>query len=480
MFTDFDDEPFRPVGAQHLVCGAIPAGFGAPVYLTGAAHQTDEYLRRLLRAFPAPPDSLRTSRALEEAGLRPLNLLRPDGYLLGPARKLFISPDGTSKRDGTSGRTETETVYEPAPVYDATRAVALDDAPVAGDAEADRRSAIDWAQDVLDDPGTVILAVNAIGSLAPATAPLARAVPWEIALTSAGGRKKWHQLIDPGWESGFLKKADLHGATLTDIDTAPSFRAVRKALLDKLSGKRVITYGRNMHYTALHSALEYAWLGDALPEGAIWPDTMLTLRDLERTRWECARLRHAEYDNVWDPAARHYALPPLPPPADALQQCKAVSAVLRRMATPALRYAELNARAEQAVRDGRSHNRRALAGTRLSRIAASRQAVLERSEGACENPDCPDPRHVSVRGRNRTFLLEVDHIDDHALGGEDLPRSMIALCPNCHAIKTRTIVTQDTDHRDRGVPRIPARHGIGPSPAHAGRLPARLNHAGTR
>ncbi|MGW4233416.1 HNH endonuclease signature motif containing protein [Streptomyces sp. NPDC004980] len=37
-------------------------------------------------------------------------------------------------------------------------------------------------------------------------------------------------------------------------------------------------------------------------------------------------------------------------------------------------------------------------------------------------------------------MLEVDHIDDHANGGDDLPRAMIALCPNCHALKTRGTV----------------------------------------
>ncbi|MFF4544033.1 HNH endonuclease [Streptomyces sp. NPDC001406] len=79
----------------------------------------------------------------------------------------------------------------------------------------------------------------------------------------------------------------------------------------------------------------------------------------------------------------------------------------------------------------------------MSRIAASRQAVLERSGGACENPLCPDPRYTSALSRNGTYLLEVDHIDDHAKGGEDLPRAMIALCPNCHALKTRGTVTDD-------------------------------------
>ncbi|MFF0000979.1 HNH endonuclease signature motif containing protein [Streptomyces avermitilis] len=34
-------------------------------------------------------------------------------------------------------------------------------------------------------------------------------------------------------------------------------------------------------------------------------------------------------------------------------------------------------------------------------------------------------------------ILEVDHIDDPAAGGRDHPSTMIALCPNCHANKTR-------------------------------------------
>ncbi|WP_397428105.1 HNH endonuclease [Pseudarthrobacter sulfonivorans] len=34
-------------------------------------------------------------------------------------------------------------------------------------------------------------------------------------------------------------------------------------------------------------------------------------------------------------------------------------------------------------------------------------------------------------------ILDVDHVQDLARGGEDHPRNMIALCPNCHAVKTR-------------------------------------------
>jgi uncharacterized protein with ParB-like and HNH nuclease domain len=66
--------------------------------------------------------------------------------------------------------------------------------------------------------------------------------------------------------------------------------------------------------------------------------------------------------------------------------------------------------------------------------AAARQAVLLRSEGRCENPDCTGDVHdLTDRGDP---ILEIDHIHDLALGGQDNPAQMIALCPNCHKIKT--------------------------------------------
>jgi len=65
----------------------------------------------------------------------------------------------------------------------------------------------------------------------------------------------------------------------------------------------------------------------------------------------------------------------------------------------------------------------------------ARRAVLLRSEGHCENPACTGDIHdVTDDGAP---ILEVDHIHDLALGGDDDPAQMIALCPNCHQIKTR-------------------------------------------
>ncbi|MFH9424964.1 HNH endonuclease [Streptomyces sp. NPDC017529] len=309
--------------------------------------------------------------------------------------------------------------------------------------ESDRQRAVEWAQEALHDPSTVILAVNAIGSPAPTAEPLTRATPYEVAITSATGRKRWHRLINPQWEAKYLQQINLNGATPSALEAAPTFGEVRDSLLSRIAGKRVVTYGRSMQYAALYTALEYAWLGDNLPEGSMFPDTATTLKKLARSRWQCARLRHAEFQNEWEPANGHYALPPLFRAGNALQHCRALSELMQQIAVPALRYAQLNATAEQAVRDGKSHLPRPLSGVRLSRISASRQAVLQRSGGACENPNCPDPRYTSARGRNGTYLLEVDHIDDHAKHGEDLPRSMIALCPNCHALKTRGTVTEE-------------------------------------
>ncbi|MER6813597.1 HNH endonuclease signature motif containing protein [Spirillospora sp. NPDC000708] len=69
------------------------------------------------------------------------------------------------------------------------------------------------------------------------------------------------------------------------------------------------------------------------------------------------------------------------------------------------------------------------------RSAAAVKAVLIRSAGRCENPTCTgQPNDVTKNGNP---ILEVDHVQDRAAWGRDHPTQMIALCPNCHAIKTR-------------------------------------------
>ncbi|MGW5689615.1 HNH endonuclease [Streptomyces asiaticus] len=69
------------------------------------------------------------------------------------------------------------------------------------------------------------------------------------------------------------------------------------------------------------------------------------------------------------------------------------------------------------------------------RSGSARRAVLHRSQGRCENPHCTgQPNDVTDAGQP---ILEVDHVMDLALGGRDHPSQMVALCPNCHAAKTR-------------------------------------------
>jgi 5-methylcytosine-specific restriction enzyme A len=69
------------------------------------------------------------------------------------------------------------------------------------------------------------------------------------------------------------------------------------------------------------------------------------------------------------------------------------------------------------------------------RSTAAVRAVLVRSDGRCENPLCAgQPDDVN---RNGEPILEVDHVHDRARWGRDHPIQMVALCPNCHAVKTR-------------------------------------------
>lgn len=69
------------------------------------------------------------------------------------------------------------------------------------------------------------------------------------------------------------------------------------------------------------------------------------------------------------------------------------------------------------------------------RSRAARHLVLRRSNGRCENPQCAG-QPADVTDRNHP-ILEVDHVRDLAGGGRDHPGQMVALCPNCHAVKTR-------------------------------------------
>ncbi|WP_182885384.1 HNH endonuclease [Microbispora sp. H10885] len=98
------------------------------------------------------------------------------------------------------------------------------------------------------------------------------------------------------------------------------------------------------------------------------------------------------------------------------------------------RYQRLCASVESRERQNSGRSTRTVT-ERYFRSAQARLAVLLRADGRCENPKCAgQPNDVTDKGDP---ILEVDHVNELARGGRDHPSTMIALCPNCHAIKTR-------------------------------------------
>ncbi|MFJ4704139.1 HNH endonuclease [Streptomyces anulatus] len=71
---------------------------------------------------------------------------------------------------------------------------------------------------------------------------------------------------------------------------------------------------------------------------------------------------------------------------------------------------------------------------RYVRDPSARAAVIRRSKGNCESPKCEG--HPKERTTAGLPILQVDHVRDLTKGGPDVPWNMIALCPNCHAVKT--------------------------------------------
>lgn len=109
---------------------------------------------------------------------------------------------------------------------------------------------------------------------------------------------------------------------------------------------------------------------------------------------------------------------------------------LRARTDPVAAYRALCRRAVEWEATGRDQERRAVSGDQRGRNRAATRAVIIRSRGQCESPECLLPK-LPYRTTAGEPLLEADHIDDHAGGGRDHPAAMIALCPNCHANKTR-------------------------------------------
>ncbi|MEU8927583.1 HNH endonuclease signature motif containing protein [Kitasatospora sp. NPDC048545] len=109
------------------------------------------------------------------------------------------------------------------------------------------------------------------------------------------------------------------------------------------------------------------------------------------------------------------------------------AAVASTTATGDTEYRRLVTMVEQREESTRGQRRKG--SDRPVRIDAAVRAVLLRCGGLCENPQCTgQPDDVTAGGEP---ILEVDHIDPIGSGGRDHPSNMAALCPNCHAIRTR-------------------------------------------
>jgi 5-methylcytosine-specific restriction protein A len=117
-----------------------------------------------------------------------------------------------------------------------------------------------------------------------------------------------------------------------------------------------------------------------------------------------------------------------------LSEPEEASPALASFAGRAAEYRRLCHRADVLWRD-RDENRAERTSAVPVRAQAARLAVLLRCGGHCENPQCTG--EVRDRTDRGDAIVEVDHIHDLALGGPDDPAQMIALCPNCHAVKTR-------------------------------------------
>jgi 5-methylcytosine-specific restriction protein A len=203
----------------------------------------------------------------------------------------------------------------------------------------------------------------------------------------------------------------------------------------------------NVHYpvAALHRA--GLWELDAEPEtvpsahgGSVpqrWFDQRQPRGGLVASVYELVRDSASARDAAVDALVDGYFTGADPAPLlEELGLLGEASPVEVAVADRTSRYQDLCERADVYwAQDGRDSRHEPRPSARLRRSRAARDAVLLRSGGRCENPRCTgDVGDVTDRGAP---IPEVDHVQDLALGGPDRPAVMIALCPNCHAVKTR-------------------------------------------
>jgi 5-methylcytosine-specific restriction protein A len=185
------------------------------------------------------------------------------------------------------------------------------------------------------------------------------------------------------------------------------------------------------------SALK-AWFTEHSPEGGLpWPVYALTRRS-GQARIRIVEAVTARFFDEFDDSGLLTAVglyddevaADEPSPSRGADHQGAPGDVIEDPKADYARWCELVAHREA----GTHGRRRTTISNDPIRLGAARRAVLLRSEGRCENPGCAHPApDLTDRGEP---VLEVDHVEQIADGGRDHPVQMIALCPNCHAVKT--------------------------------------------
>lgn len=178
------------------------------------------------------------------------------------------------------------------------------------------------------------------------------------------------------------------------------------------------------------SSVPQRWFDEHQPRGGLVASVYELVRDSVRARDAAVEALADAYFMDADPGGLLDELGLL-----GASDASEASAAERAFADRTARYKDLCERADIYWSGGRGNRYEPSLSAQLRRSVAAREAVLLRSCGRCENPRCiGDVQDVTDSGAP---ILEVDHVRELAKGGPDKPDQMIALCPNCHALKTR-------------------------------------------
>ncbi|WP_410583831.1 3'-5' exonuclease [Amycolatopsis sp. lyj-108] len=229
------------------------------------------------------PEHLMTSRQLTAAGRGAGSPGRPDAYMLV---ELFDS------------RLRSEGFVEE---FD-RRAV-------------DRHRAAVWAQEVLEDPTSVLLDTE--------TTDLHGRV-LEIAVVSCGGEVLLETLVNPEGEQISPFAAAKHGITAEMVTEplVPIFAAVHDELVELLAGKRIVCWNADFDRRVLTAEADRL-----LPSYSTAVST-----DWVSAQWEDAMARHAEWSGERTAEGNGYGTHRLDGGHRALSDCAAMLTRLREMA----------------------------------------------------------------------------------------------------------------------------------------------------